>query len=62
MTQQELNNALAELGLKVPEAERRDILNAVKYIDEMKKLVRKPRSLSVEPSYTVSFPRLPHDF
>lgn len=58
MTKEELDIALMNLGLQVPETERADILNAVKYIEEMKTLVRKPRFLTTEPANTIAFPKL----
>jgi len=56
MTRQELDAALARLGLKVPEAERDGILGAAKYIEEMAALVKKPRAVGAEPAHTVAFP------
>jgi hypothetical protein len=56
MTRQELDAALARLGLKVPEAERDGIAGAVKYVEEMAALVKKPRWVGAEPAHTVAFP------
>jgi hypothetical protein len=56
MTRQELDAALARLGLKVPEAERDGIAGAAKYVEEMAALVKKPRWVGVEPAHTVAFP------
>lgn len=57
MTRQELDATLAQLGLKVPEAERDDLANAVRYIEEMAASVKKPRSVAAEPAHIVSFPK-----
>ncbi|HYM72472.1 MAG TPA: hypothetical protein VET89_05785 [Stellaceae bacterium] len=56
MTRQELDAALARLGLDVPEAERDGIADAVKYVEQMAASVRKPRSVMAEPAHTVAFP------
>ena len=56
MTRQELDAALARLGLDVPEKERAELVGAVKYIDEMARLVKKPRAVGAEPAHTVAFP------
>jgi hypothetical protein len=56
MTRQELDAALARLGLDVPEAERDGIAGAVHYIEEFQALVRKPRAVGAEPAHTVAFP------
>jgi hypothetical protein len=56
MTRQELDAALARLGLEVPEKERADMLGATKYIEEMAALVKKPRHVGAEPAHTVAFP------
>lgn len=62
MTGPELDIALEQLGLKVPEAERMDIFKALKFIEEMRILIRKPRFRAVEPANTVSFPKVNDDF
>jgi hypothetical protein len=56
MTRQELDAALARLGLDVPEAERDEIAAAARYIEEMARLVKKPRWVGAEPAHTVAFP------
>ena len=56
MTRQELDAALARLGLDVPEAERDGIAAAVPYIEKMAELVKKPRWVGAEPAHTVAFP------
>ena len=56
MTRQELDAALARLGLDVPEGERNDIAAAVKYVEAMAASVRKTRSVMAEPAHTVAFP------
>jgi len=56
MTRQELDAALARLGLDVPEAERDGIAAAAKYVEEMVALVKKPRWVGAEPAHTVAFP------
>jgi hypothetical protein len=56
MTRQELDVALARLGLDVPEAERGDIVGSVHYIEEFQALVRKPRAVGAEPAHTVALP------
>jgi hypothetical protein len=57
MTRQELDAALTRLGLDVPEAERDGIADAVKYVEAMQALMRKPRSVMAEPAHTVAFPK-----
>jgi hypothetical protein len=56
MTRQELDAALARLGLDVPEAERDDIAAAAKYVEEMAALVKRPRWVGAEPAHTIAFP------
>ena len=56
MTRQELDAALARLGLDVPEAERDDIAAAADYLARMVELMRKPRAIGAEPAHTVAFP------
>ena len=55
MTRQELDMALARLGLDVPETERDDIANAMQFIEEMTILNRKSCLEAVEPAHIVSF-------
>ncbi len=57
MTEQELEVELSRLGLKIPQNEREEIAKAVKFIDQMAALVKKPRSVMVEPAHIVSFPK-----
>jgi hypothetical protein len=56
MTRQELDAALARLGLDVPEAERDEIAAAAEYYAEMARLVKKPRPVGAEPAHTPAFP------
>ena len=56
MTRAELDAALARLGLNVPEKEREELVGAVAYVDEMARLVKKPRWVGAEPAHTVAFP------
>ena len=56
MTRQELDAALARLGLDVPEAERDGIADAVKYVVAMAASVRSKRTVMAEPAHTVAFP------
>jgi len=56
MTREELDATLARMGLAVPEGERAGILGAVKYVEQMTALVKKPRPVGAEPLHTVSFP------
>ena len=56
MTRQELDAALARLGLNVPEKERDEILAAAPLYEEMARLVRKPRWVAAEPAHTPAFP------
>ena len=56
MTRQELDAALARLGLDVPEKERDEILAAVPLYEDMARLVKKPRWVGAEPAHTVAFP------
>ncbi|MBV8776190.1 MAG: hypothetical protein JO258_03245, partial [Alphaproteobacteria bacterium] len=48
MTRQELDAALARLGLDVPQSERDGILNAAPLYAEMARLVKKPRPVGAE--------------
>ena len=56
MTRQELDVALARLGLNVPEAERDGIAANAHYMEKMAELVKKPRWVGAEPAHTVAFP------
>jgi hypothetical protein len=56
MTRQELDAALARLGLDVPENERNELVANVHYIEKMAELVKKPRWVGAEPAHTVAFP------
>jgi hypothetical protein len=56
MTRQELDAALARLGLDVPEQERSDLAAASIYVERMAALVKKPRAVGAEPAHTVAFP------
>ena len=56
MTRQELDAALARLGLDVPEKERDELVGAVEYAEKIAELVKKPRSVGAEPAHTVAFP------
>jgi hypothetical protein len=56
MTRQELDAALARLGLDVPEVERDGIAEAAKHVEEMAALVKKPRWVGAEPMHVVKFP------
>jgi hypothetical protein len=58
MTRQELDAALARLGLNVPEAERGDITAATRILEEMLARLRPAgRSVFAEPAHTVAFPK-----
>jgi len=56
MTRQELDAALARLGLHVPEGERDEIAAATVFVERMAASVRKPRWVGAEPAHTVAFP------
>ena len=56
MTRQELDAALARLGLDVPEAERDEIAAAAPLYEDMARLVKKPRWVGAEPAHTPAFP------
>jgi hypothetical protein len=56
MTRQELDAALARLGLDVPEAERDAIAANAHFVEKMAELVKKPRLVGAEPAHTVAFP------
>ena len=57
MTRQELDAALARLGLDVPDSERAEILPAVPLYEEMARVVKTPRWVGAEPAHTVAFPK-----
>jgi hypothetical protein len=57
MTRHELDAALARLGLDVPAAERDEIAGAAHYIEEMARLLRKPREVGAEPAHIFVFPK-----
>jgi hypothetical protein len=58
MTRQELDLALARLGLDVPEKERDEIAAAAHYIADMAARLRPPggRDVAAEPAHVVKFP------
>jgi hypothetical protein len=56
MTRQELDAALARLGLNVPEAERDGIAAAADHLARITALMRKPRPVGAEPAHVVRFP------
>jgi hypothetical protein len=56
MTRQELDAALARLGLDVPEAERDGIAAAADHLARITALMRKPREVGAEPAHVVRFP------
>jgi hypothetical protein len=56
MTRQEIDAAMARLGLQVPETERDDLAAASPYIEKMAALVKKPRWVGAEPLHVVTFP------
>jgi hypothetical protein len=58
MTRQELDMALARLGLDVPEKERDEIAAAAHYIADMAARLRPPggRDVAAEPAHVVKFP------
>lgn len=58
MTRQELDAALARLGLAVPEKERDEIAAAAHFIEAMAARLRPPggRDVAAEPAHTVAFP------
>jgi hypothetical protein len=56
MTRQELDAALARLGLDVPEKERVEIAAAAHLIAEMTARLRTPRDVFAEPAHVVRFP------
>jgi hypothetical protein len=56
MTRQELDSALARLGLDVPENERDELVGAAAHVEKMAELVKKPRHVGAEPAHIVTFP------
>jgi hypothetical protein len=56
MTRQEIDAAMARLGLKVPEKERDELVAASPFVEKMAALVKKPRWVGAEPLHTVTFP------
>ena len=57
MTRQEIDAAMARLGLNVPERERDELVGASRYIEEMARLVKKPRPVGAEPAHAPAFPK-----
>jgi hypothetical protein len=58
MSRQELDAALARLGLAVPEAERGDIAAATRMLEEIVARLRPAgRGVFAEPAHTVAFPK-----
>jgi hypothetical protein len=56
MTRQELDAALARLGLDVPEKERDEIAAAAQLYEDMARQVKTPRWVGAEPAHTPAFP------
>jgi hypothetical protein len=58
MTRQELDAALARLGLAVPEKERNEILKATPLLEDVQRRLRPAggRNVAAEPSHVVRFP------
>ena len=58
MTRQELDAALARLGLDVPEKERDEIAAATHLLEAMQARLRPPggRDVAAEPAHVVRFP------
>src|SRR6266550_4407862 len=58
MTRQELDQALARLGLDVPAKERDEIAAATPLLEDVQKRLRPPggRDVAAEPSHVVRFP------
>ena len=58
MTRQELDSALARLGLAVPEAERDEITAATRLLEDVQARLRPPggRDVAAEPAHVVRFP------
>ena len=58
MTRQELDAALARLGLDVPAAERDEIAGATRILEDMLARLRPAgRGVFAEPAHTVTFPK-----
>ena len=58
MTRQQLDAALARLGLAVPEAERDEIAAATRLLEDMQARLRPlgGRDVAAEPAHVVRFP------
>jgi hypothetical protein len=58
MTRQELDAALARLGLEVPEKERDDVVEVLPLLRQMLDRLRRPggRDVAAEPAHVVKFP------
>jgi hypothetical protein len=58
MTRQELDAALARLGLAVPESERDEIAAATRLLEDMQARLRPSggRDVAAEPAHVVRFP------
>jgi hypothetical protein len=56
VTRQAIDAVMARLGLNVPEKERDDLVAASKYVEEMARLVNRPRPVGAEPLHTPEFP------
>ena len=58
MTRAELDQALARLGLEVPEKERDELVAASAYIEAMRARLRPSggRDVAAEPAHVVKFP------
>ncbi len=55
VTEKELEAFFKNLGLAVPDAEIRDIVNILPFVEIIKKSVRKQRSFSTEPAFKPTF-------
>ena len=58
MTRAELDQALARLGLEVPEREKDEIAAAMPLLEDVQRRLRPPggRDVAAEPSHVVRFP------
>jgi hypothetical protein len=58
MTRQQLDAALARLGLAVPDSERDEITAATHLLEDMQARLRPPggRDVAAEPAHVVRFP------